>query len=270
MILQMISIIITTINEEEVIEKLLSSIVNQTYKDIEIVLVDSPKTKDRTREIARKYTNNVFIKGPERSAQRNFGVKKAHGNRVLILDADMKLSRNVLLELSKVKEDAAIIPEKSYGIGFWTKFKVFEREFYEGDENIEAPRFFSKNVFIKYKGYDEDITGPEDYDLPLRMKKGGEKIARIKSYILHNEKKFSPFKSAKKKFYYASKSGIYIKKHPEMILVQGNLIFRPIFIKKWKKLAGHPLLTLGMLYIKFIEMIGVFLGFMYSVISNPR
>ncbi|MEK7536270.1 MAG: glycosyltransferase [Patescibacteria group bacterium] len=259
----MISIIITTKNEEGSIIDLLESLKSQTYSKFEIIVVDN-NSSDKTKLIAKKYNARVFNIGPERSIQRNYGVNKAIGEKVLILDADMKLSKNVLLELSKAKEEVAIIPEKSYGTGFWTKFKVFEREFYEGYESIEAPRFFSKSVFLKYGGYDERITGPEDFDLPLRMRKDGVKVGRIKSYIWHNEKKFSPLKSAKKKFYYASKAGVYVRKHPEMVIVQGNMILRPIFFKKWKKMINHPFLTFGMFFIKTIEMIGVFFGFVYS------
>lgn len=260
----MISVIIGTINEELVIADLLKSLKHQIYKNFEIIVVDNPKTKDKTREIAKKFTNKVFIKGPERSVQRNFGVSKALGEYVLILDADMQLSKNTLLELSKVKEKVVIIPEKSFGKGFWVKFKIFEREFYEGEETIEAPRYFSKELFSKFHGYDNNITGPEDYELPLRMKKAGIKFGRIQSYIFHNEKNFSPFKSARKKFYYASKSAKYLQKHPEMATKQGNLLFRPVFFKKWRKLIKHPILSLGMFFVRAIEMSGAFFGFVYS------
>lgn len=265
----MISIIITTKNEESSIKDLLISINKQSYRKFEILVIDNNST-DNTKKISTKFGARVFNIGPERSTQRNFGVNKAKGKYVLILDADMKLSLDVLLELSKIKAEVSIIPEKSYGVGFWTQFKIFEREFYEGDESIEAPRFFSKAVFLKYVGYDEEITGPEDYDLPLRMRKGGEKISRIKSYILHNEKRFSPYRSAKKKFYYASKSANYVKKHPEMVFKQGNMLIRPVFVKKWKKLISHPFLSIGMLLVKTIELIGGFMGFIYSVITNSR
>lgn len=258
-----ISVIVTTKNEEFVVNDLFESLSRQKYKDFEIILVDN-NSSDKTCELAKNYGARIFKKGPERSAQRNYGVQKAVGNYVLILDADMQLSENVLLELSKVKEQVAIIPEKSFGKGFWVKFKVFEREFYEGEETVEAPRYFSKELFLKFNGYDKDITGPEDFDLPLRMKKTGIRIGRIKAHILHNEKRFSPFKSAKKKFYYASKSAKYVKKHPEMIVKQGNLLFRPVFLSKWRKLVSHPILSLGMFFVRTVEMSGAFFGFIYS------
>lgn len=259
----MISVIITTKNEENVIGDLLKSLEKQKYKDFEIILVDN-YSNDKTCELAKNCSARIFKKGPERSVQRNYGVKKAIGNYVLILDADMKLSENVLLELSEAKEKVVIIPEKSFGEGFWVKFKIFEREFYEGEETIEAPRYFSKELFSKFHGYDKNITGPEDYDLPLRMKKAGIGVGRIKSYILHNEKNFSPFKSARKKFYYASKSAKYLQRHPEMIVKQGNLLFRSVFFKKWRKLISHPILSLGMFFVRTIEMSGAFFGFIYS------
>lgn len=258
-----ISIIVTTKNEEGVISNLLESISIQTYKNYELIVVDNNST-DATILIAKKYKAKTYIKGPERSVQRNFGVKKATGDYVLILDADMVLTKNVLKELSKIKDPMAVVPEKSYGEGFFVIFKIFERELYEKESSIEAPRYFSRDVFLKYGGYDENITGPEDYDLPLRIKKDGNKCSRIKSYILHNEKRFNPIMSAKKKFYYASRSGAYASRHKEMIISQGNLVFRPIFFKKWKKMVKNPLLSLGMLIVKSIEGTGALLGFIYG------
>lgn len=263
----MVSCIVTTRNEEKVIGTLLESIKSQSYKDIEIILVDNNST-DKTVQIARKFTKKVFNKGPERSVQRNFGVKKARGEYALILDADMVLTKNVLKDLvetvRKDKYKAMVIPEKSFGIGFWAKCKAFEREFYVGEESIEAARFFKRSIFLKFDGYDTSMTGPEDYDLPLRMKKRGLKIGRIKSYILHNEKRFNPLKSAKKKFYYASHAQKYFKRHPEMAISQGNLLFRPVFFRRWKKLFSHPILAFGMFFVKMVEMLGVLAGIIFA------
>lgn len=268
----LVSVVITTKNEQSVIEDLLQSIKKQTYKNWEIILVDNFST-DKTCEIAKKYTKRVFTKGPERSAQRNYGVERSHGKYVVILDADQQLApatvKECVDEFNKDKDvGALVIPEKSYGFGFWTQFKVFEREFYEGEKDIEAARVFKRNLFKKFEGYDLSITGPEDWDLPLRMRKAGIKIGRTKSYILHNERAFNPWNSAKKKFYYASRASVYLKRHPEMITTQGNLLFRLVFFRKWKKLISHPILTFGMIYIRALEASGAILGFIYGSLKK--
>lgn len=264
----LVSVIITTKNEEDVIDDILGSIKKQSFENFEIIVVDNNST-DKTVEIAKRYTKLVFNKGPERSAQRNFGVEKAKGEYVLILDADMQLSKRVLEECARTAQKsgfgAIVIPEKSFGRGFWTQFKIFEREFYEGEEDIEAARFFKKTLFKKFGGYDLSMTGPEDWDLPLRMRKAGVKIGRIKSFVLHNERNFSPWQGAKKKFYYATHARVYLKRHPEMVLSQGNLLLRPVFFKKWRKLASHPVLSLGMFFVRMVEMAGAALGVLYSI-----
>lgn len=170
----LVSVIITTRNEEKNIETCLKSIKKQAYQNIEIILVDN-NSSDMTVELAKKYTRDIYNKGPERSAQRNYGVKMSKGKYVLILDADMNLSPNVVKECVSVmqtnKVGGVIIPEESYGVGFWSQVKKLERSFYVGSDLIEAARFFSKKVFIDIDGFDESITGPEDWDLSQRVKK---------------------------------------------------------------------------------------------------
>ena len=269
---KIVSIIITTKNEQEVLENLLKSISKQTYKKIQTIVVDN-KSTDKTKEIAKKYTKSVYNFGPERSAQRNYGVKKAKGEYVLILDADMVLTKKVIessvLAMTKDKKfGGLVIPEKSFGKGFWARCKAFERQFYLGDENIEAARFFKKSIFKKFEGYDTKITGPEDWDLPLRMKKAGVKIGRVNEFILHNERKFSPLKSAKKKFYYALHSKEYLKRHPAMVFTQGNLFFRPSFYNNFPMMLKNPFLTAGFLSIKFLEMSAAGLGIAISFLKQ--
>ncbi|MBA7695274.1 Poly(ribitol-phosphate) beta-N-acetylglucosaminyltransferase TarS [subsurface metagenome] len=80
-----VSVIITTKNEEKNIENCLKSIKSQTYpqEKIEIVIVDNNST-DSTVKIAKKFTDKVYNKGPERSVQRNFGIEKASGKYILM------------------------------------------------------------------------------------------------------------------------------------------------------------------------------------------
>ena len=99
-----VSVIITTKNEERNMENILSSLKKQTLKDIEIIVVDN-NSSDKTKQISQKYGALVFNQGPERSAQRNFGVSKASGKYVVILDADMILETKVLEECFKKAEE---------------------------------------------------------------------------------------------------------------------------------------------------------------------
>lgn len=266
-----VSVIITTKNEEKVIGNVLESLRNQVYRSFEIIVVDN-NSVDKTKQIAQKYTKLVFDQGPERSRQRNFGVQKASGKYVLILDADMELESKVIKECLEVvtndsKIKAVVIPEKSFGIGFWAKCKALERSCYVGDESIEAARFFEKKAFLEFKGYDEKITGPEDWDLPQRMRKK-YKIGRIKSFIRHNEGKFSILKTMRKKYYYAQKFTVYMKKHPRIACQQANLIFRSAFFRHWRNLLRHPILALGMFFMRGCEMVAAGFGYLVSLMKN--
>ena len=73
----LVSIIVTTKNEEKNIAYCLTSITEQTYSHLEVILVDN-NSSDKTREIALEFTDKIFNKGPERSAQRNYGMTQIY------------------------------------------------------------------------------------------------------------------------------------------------------------------------------------------------
>ncbi len=270
-----VSIIITTKNEALVIERLLKSILNQSYKNIETIVVDN-KSSDSTKQIARKYTKHVYDFGPERSAQRNYGAKAAKGEYVFFLDADMELSKDVVKEcvvrMQKNKKLGGVsIPEESMTTTFWEKVKGYERSFYVDDPNekTDAARFFSRKVFDELGGYDQSITGPEDWDLPERMMKKGYKTEKIDKFIYHYERVPNPFKLAQKKYYYALTSHRYLKKHNIPVFSQKTIYFlRPTFYRQWKKLLIHPVLTLAMFFMFFVEQFGGGMGFLVGKFRN--
>ncbi len=149
----LVSVIITTQNEDRVIKRLLQSVRIQSYKRIEIIVIDNGSF-DKTKKMANEFTNKIYDRGPERSAQRNFGALKAKGEYLFFLDADMELTKEIVTECvntiqSKAKIEALIIPEKSIANNFWEKVKAFERSFYnlEGDSITDAARFFKRNTF---------------------------------------------------------------------------------------------------------------------------
>src|SRR5204863_2248663 len=134
-------------------------------------------------------------------------------------DADMELATLVIADCLKIikKKNVAgvVVPEDSIADNFWGKIKAFERSFYneKGDEITDAARFFLRKIFFEVGGYDESITGPEDWDLPERIREKGYKFGRSKEKIYHHEHIISLVSLFKKKLYYGLKAHKYLDKH---------------------------------------------------------
>lgn len=273
----LVSVVITTKNEEKVLPRMLESIKKQTFRKLEVILVDNYST-DNTLKIADNYHIKYYTFGPERSAQRNFGARQAKGDFLLFLDADMELSRDVVkecVEAFKLGKNIAgiIIPEKSIAKNFWEKIKAFERSFYnlEGDDTTDAARFFKKNIFSRVGGYDEAITGPEDWDLPENIQTKGYRIRRITSVIMHHERISSLLSLMRKKYYYGLNVNSYLKKQKVSAFSPKTIYFlRPIFYKNWRRLIAHPLMTIAMLYMLFMELLSGGTGFIIGNLINAK
>lgn len=258
----LVSIIVPTRDCADMLVRCLSSIRNQTYSNTEIVVVDGNST-DNTREVASEYTDKVFVypeKGDYRCAQRNLGVANSGGQYVLIIDSDMELSEKVIescIVKMKVSEDVAgiVIPEESFGQGFWAQCKKLERSFYIGVDWMEAARFFRKDIYREVGGYDEHMISGEDWDLSQRVAKIG-KISRVDEFILHNEGRISLWRSVRKKFYYAQKFSQYVEKNSgddHMSRQIGILGRYWLFLSRPSKLLKNPILGIGMLWMKTCE-----------------
>lgn len=259
MLKPIVSVIVPTKNSSATLDKCLDSIKNQTYPNIEIVVVDNFSTDD-TPKIAKKYTKKFYSKGPERSPQRNYAASKAEGKYVAIIDSDMILSPAVIAECvetieASTKVAGVIIPEESFGEGFWAQCKKLERSFYVGVSYMEAARFFRKSDYLAAGGYDETMVSGEDWDLSQRIETRGTH-GRIPSFIYHNEGHISLWKSIKKKFYYAEKFAKYKNSDAASSKVsqQTSVVGRyKLFFSNPKKLFKKPLLGVGMLFMKTCE-----------------
>lgn len=257
-----VSVIVTTRNEGLHLRNCLESVRKQTYpwNQIEIVVVDNQST-DRTLSIANRFTNKVYNKGPERSCQRNFGVKQAGGKYILYLDADMILSPDVVKEcVDKCESSGCIalyIPERIIGKGFWVKVRDFERSFYNGT-CIDCVRFIRKDKFLEIGGFDEDLTGPEDWDFDRRINTIGI-TGIIVSPLYHNERTIDFKKYVGKKAYYAESFKKYRKKwgkNDPIIKKQLGFWYRyfGVFLEKGKcmKLLSNPISAVGMYFLRFL------------------
>lgn len=130
----LVSIIIPTYNSERTVGLLLESIRRQTYQNIEVIVVDG-FSKDRTVDIAMRYSAKVIRTHGERARAKNVGLKEAHGDYVMFIDSDMILTPGVVGECVAVasshpKIGGVVIPERSVGRGYWVAVRDFKRSFY--------------------------------------------------------------------------------------------------------------------------------------------
>ncbi len=97
----LVSIITTFFNEEKLLERSLQSVKNQTYKNIELVLINDGSL-DSSLEIAEKFKNEfdnckiITIENSGHSEARNFGLKNATGEFLTFFDADDELEANMI------------------------------------------------------------------------------------------------------------------------------------------------------------------------------
>lgn len=254
----LVSVIVTTKNNADTLDACLSSIRNQTYLGIELIIVDNHSIDD-TRNVATRFTEHVFTVGPERSAQRNFAANYAHGDYIIIIDSDMELSPNVIAEcVKKINKNtkAIIIPEESFGIGFWADCKKLERSFYHGVDWIEAPRFFDTALYRQVGGYDETMAGGEDWDLHARIKQQTN-VGRVGALIMHNEGPLTLKEIVRSRRYYAKGFSSYLAK-PEVKTnersgaKQAFGVYR-LLLSKPSRLFRRPHLGVGVLAMKTVE-----------------
>jgi glycosyltransferase involved in cell wall biosynthesis len=97
----LVSVVIPTYNSEKTLAKCLESIKNQTYKNVEIIVVDS-YSKDKTIEIAKRFGVKVLQTDWKLLGARYLGFKKSIGDVILLLDSDQILERTAIKRAVKL------------------------------------------------------------------------------------------------------------------------------------------------------------------------
>ena len=274
-----VSVIVPTKNNEATLQPCLRSIKLQTYKTIELIVVDNFST-DRTVAISEAYTERVFIKGPERCAQRNWGFQKANGKYVVYIDSDMELEKDVIRQCVVCAEaDSKIggvtIHEVSIGEGFWSQCKALERSAYKNDPSIEGVRFFPKHIVLdELGGFDESLVSGEDWELTERVKNAGYKTASIDAIIYHNEGTIDIWKLWQKKLYYGEhmNSFVEVQEKPNGVwyIFERIYFFRPSLWANWREYLKHPLRTVGMVIMLTGELVFGGIGFLRGRFDQSR
>jgi glycosyltransferase len=223
-----VSIITVVYNNKDTIKDAIESVLNQTYKNIEYIIIDGG-SNDGTVEIIRSYGNKIdkFISEKDNGIYdaMNKGIKLATGDIVGILNSDDFYASNDIIEkvvnefiekkVDSVYGDLVYVDAKNTDkiVRYW-KSKPFKEGLFKKGWHPAHPTFFvKKEIYDKYGIFNLDFKIAADYELMLRflekckisssyipeifvkMRVGGESNQSIKNIIKANIESYKAWKA---------------------------------------------------------------------------
>lgn len=205
MISPKISVIIPVYGVEKYIKECLESVIKQTLKDIEIIVVNDG-TKDNSMKIVEKYLDDKRIKIINKengglSSARNTGIKNARGKYIYNLDADDFINLDILEKLYRKAEkenlDVVIFDINIYSdklkknIRIWKDSNLEENKIYTGEEYLKeyflgngcpsvCNKLWRKNLYIENNIlHPENISFGEDGATMTRLISEANKVEKL-------------------------------------------------------------------------------------------
>ena len=185
-----VSVIIPTYNRAHLIGRAIKSVLNQTYQDFEIIVIDDGSTDD-TEEVVRSFPCKriIYIKHKKNkgvSLARNTGIKVAKGKYIAFLDSDdewlpekldkqIKVLQNESPEVGVVYSNLCYIDESGKNMNKLLNHKK-EGYIYEdllGRNYVGAPStlLIRKECFNQVGLFDDLLNAQEDWDMWIRIAK---------------------------------------------------------------------------------------------------
>lgn len=193
-----VSVVITVYNEEKSVSALLKSLLNQTKKPDEIVIVDGGST-DRTIQIIRHFQKKdkrikLLVEECSRSRGRNLGVEVARNEIIAMTDAGCVADKNWLKRITKPFENKEIdVVAGFYKMVGKTSFQKalsvylgvvpskFDFNFLPSTRSIA----FRKEVWEKVGGFSERLENAgEDTDFNYKLIKTNASFTRVKNAVV--------------------------------------------------------------------------------------
>jgi len=181
-----VSVIIPTYNRAHLLSRAIKSVLNQTFQDFEIIIVDDASTDNTDRLVASFQNSRMIYIQHERNqgsaAARNTALRQAQGEFIAFLDSDdewlpdklekqMKLfskaSQNVGLVVTGAMDIRENIPYQIYLPKF--RGNIARRILIENCVGLTSIALVRKECFTKSGLFDESLRGSEDWDLWIRI-----------------------------------------------------------------------------------------------------
>jgi len=269
----MVSVIVPTKNSAATIYECLTSIVSQTYKNIELIVVDNFSIDD-TASIASSIADVVLLAGPERSAQVNYAVTKSHGEYIYKVDSDFILEPTVVEECVQAAAagfDAAVVHNSPDARISWiAAIRKFEVDMYKYDLTHASARFIKREVFEAIGGYDSTITAGEDYDFQNKLNRYKAKTCFIHAEALHIGEPTSMLAHLKKYYAYGIdfvNYGAVTSKSEKRSQIG---FVRSAYLKNWLKFARRPVMGTVFLFYHVAKYVFGGAGYLAGLLQLRR
>lgn len=202
----MISVIIPLFNKEKAIEATLLSVLNQTYKDFELIIADDGST-DGSSSIVKEYVKKdnrikYFRKSNGGvSSARNYGLSQATGEWVVFLDADDEMLPDNLEHLLSLVTDcrvkiasANVLVRHKDGTTTENKLRITQTcvfsNFIKAIIRHQASFASGATIYTRHllgeKPYNEKLSRYEDADFELSLFVKGSIVMSVKPVMIHH------------------------------------------------------------------------------------
>ena len=247
---ELISIIIPCFNSGVTLPRTLNSIINQTWENKEIIIVNDGSTDKETLNVISKYREIpgiLVINQPNLGlpAARNAGAYASKGKYLFFLDSDdwVELdSLKLLYEFLKVNKDTAFVFSDIVLEGKVRKVIKKEYNFFEQLFLNQLPYsiFISKKNWMNFGGYDEDMRlGYEDWEFNIRLGASKNYGKRLSKPLFHYNVSNSGMLISKSSRHHAQIVHYIIAKNPD--LYNFKKIFK-VWLKWRNNLSTYPLI----------------------------
>ena len=185
----LVSIYVPLYNRERYIVECIQSALEQSIKDLEVVVCDDGST-DKSNALVEKYFGNhkrvrlITQKNGGIGAASNTAVRDSRGFFIGQLDADDVLMTDAVerclevidkdTRLSLVYGTTEYIDENSKFVSKGWNWPVFSREYLLTKMIVHHFRFFRKRDFMRTSGFDQNIKNAVDYDMMLKLAEVGD------------------------------------------------------------------------------------------------
>jgi len=190
----LISAIIPCYNHGDFITDAINSIVSQTYKQIEIIVVNDGSDRQGTIDILNSIdTPRTTVYHKENggaSSARNYGIKRSSGEYILTLDSDDRFEPTFAEKAFNILKDN---PQTGAVTSYVRRYKgnrIAEKKLTGGTlkefiirNHASASLLFRYQCWVDAGGYDEEIPGYEDWDFFIGVTKNGWAIDAIPEFL---------------------------------------------------------------------------------------